>query len=113
MYKERAEAKLTWIMPSRRQRCIYRNDFVQPNEQSQTCLSFAMARNRTFKNNFVKPNEQSSSSLEYSSMARTFVQASAEPNLFGLCRAQPKVSKENRTFKNQKYGIMIKNILRY
>ena len=51
-------------------------------------------------NNFVKPNEQSSCSLEYSAMARTFVQASAEPNLFGLCRAQSKVSEENRTFKN-------------
>ena len=50
------------------------NDFVKPNEQSKPCFSFAMAR--------------------------TFVQASAEPNLFGLCRAQSKVSEENRTFKN-------------
>ena len=45
------------------------NDFVKPNEQSQTCLSFAMARNCTFKNDFVKPKEQSSSLLEYSAMA--------------------------------------------
>ena len=44
---------------------------------------------------------QSSSLLEYSAMARIFVQvsaifvqASAEPNLFGLCRAQPKISKQ-------------------
>ena len=42
---------------------------------------------------------QSSSLLEYSAMARIFVQVSAEPNLFGLCRAQPKMSEENRTFK--------------
>ena len=50
------------------------NDFVKPNEQSQTCLSFAMARNCTFKNDFVKPNEQRSSLLEYAAMAkdRTF-----------------------------------------
>ena len=27
-------------------------------------------------------------------MARIFVQVSAEPNLFGLCRAQPKISKQ-------------------
>ena len=46
------------------------NVFVKPDEQSQTCLSFAMARNCTFKNDFVKPNEQSSSLLEYSAMAR-------------------------------------------
>ena len=50
------------------------NDFVKPNEQSQTCLSFAMARNCTFKNDFVKSNEQRSSLLEYAAMAkdRTF-----------------------------------------
>ena len=50
------------------------NDFVKPNEQSKTCFSFAMARNRTFKNDFVKPNEQRSSLLEYAAMAkdRTF-----------------------------------------
>ena len=46
------------------------NDFVKPNEQSQTCLSFAMARNCTFKNDFVKPNEQRSSLLEYAAMAK-------------------------------------------
>ena len=50
------------------------NDFVKPNEESKTCFSFAMARNRTFKNDFVKPNEQPSSLLEYAAMAkdRTF-----------------------------------------
>ena len=26
--KARAEAKFTWIMPSRSQRCIYMNDFL-------------------------------------------------------------------------------------
>ena len=46
--KASAETKFTWAMPSRRQRCIYMNVFV-------------------------KPNEQSSSSLEYSAMARIFV----------------------------------------
>ena len=45
------------------------NDFVKPNEQSQACLSYAMARNRTFKNDFVKPNEQSQARLSYA-MAR-------------------------------------------
>ena len=33
------------------------NVFVKPDEQSQTCLSFAMARKRTFKNVFVKPKD--------------------------------------------------------
>ena len=66
---------------------------------SSTCSHQAFAA-RDRMNDFVKPNEQSSSLLEYSAMARTFVQASAEPSLLELCRAQPKDSEENCTFKN-------------
>ena len=40
------------------------NDCVKPNEQNRVYSNFAMASNRTFK------------------------------NLFGLCRAQPKISKQ-------------------
>ena len=36
------------------------NVFVKPNEQSEVCFDFAMARKRRMKSNvFVKPNEQS------------------------------------------------------
>ncbi|MGN1236697.1 MAG: hypothetical protein ACI4TS_04565, partial [Bacteroidaceae bacterium] len=41
----------------------------KPNEQSQACLSYAMARKRDYKNVFVKPNEQSQACLGYA-MAR-------------------------------------------
>ncbi|MBR3091507.1 MAG: hypothetical protein IKG99_00635, partial [Bacteroidaceae bacterium] len=46
------------------------NVFVKPNEQSQTCLGYAMARKGRMKSNvFVKPNEQSQTCLGYA-MAR-------------------------------------------
>ena len=64
--KARAEAKFTWIMPSRRQ-------FSCKRVQSRTCSGYA---------------ERSRKCQEI------FVQASAEPNLFGLCRAQPKMSRK-------------------
>ena len=35
-------------MPSRRQRCIYMNDFVKPKDQREF-IRFGLARNRTFK----------------------------------------------------------------
>ena len=43
MCKARAEAKFTWIMPSRRQRCIYMNDFVKPKDQREF-IRFGLAR---------------------------------------------------------------------
>ena len=84
----------------------YENDFVKPDEQSQTCLSFDMARtfvqvraeaklawimpsaaeslkeNRTFKNDFVKPDEPSQTCLDYAERCRK--------------------SQSNRTLKNMK-----------
>ena len=45
---------------------ISTNVFVKPNEQSQACLSFAMARKRAMKwNLFVKPDEQSQACLSF------------------------------------------------
>ena len=48
-----------------------------------------------FLNILVKPSEQ-----RLCKVSAIFVQASAEPNLFGLCRAQPKVkvSEKNTLF---------------
>ena len=47
-----------------------KNVFVKPDEQSQACLSFAMARKRAMKwNVFVKPDEQSQACLSFA-MAR-------------------------------------------
>ena len=46
------------------------NVFVKPDEQSQACLSSAMARKRAMKwNVFVKPDEQSQACLSFA-MAR-------------------------------------------
>ena len=46
------------------------NVFVKPNEQSQACLSFAMARKGAMIwNVFVKPDEQSQACLSFA-MAR-------------------------------------------
>ena len=46
------------------------NVLVKPNDQSQTCLSFGMARKRRMKSNvFVKPNDQSQTCLSFG-MAR-------------------------------------------
>ena len=47
------------------------NDCVKPNEQNRVYSNFAMASNRTFK------------------------------NLFGLCRAQPKISKKRHYAEGQ------------
>jgi len=42
------------------------NLFVKPDEQSQTCLNFAMARKGLLKMNlFVKPDEQSQTCLNF------------------------------------------------
>ena len=60
-------------------RCRETNVFVKPDEQSQTCLSFAMARKRTFKNVFVKPKVPRE--LAHLDLARTFVQVRAEGKL--------------------------------
>ncbi len=46
------------------------NLFVKPDEQSQTCLNFAMAKKGLMKLNlFVKPDEQSQTCLNFA-MAR-------------------------------------------
>ena len=46
------------------------NHFVKPNEQSEACFDYAMARNGRMKSNhFVKPNEQSEVYFDYA-MAR-------------------------------------------
>ena len=43
---------------------------------------------------FVQGERRSQVYLDYAEPPPIFVQASAEPNLFGLCRAQPKMSRK-------------------
>ena len=43
---------------------------------------------------FVQGESRSQVYLDYAEPPPIFVQASAEPNLFGLCRAQPKMSRK-------------------
>ena len=54
-------------------------------------------RNRTF----VQGESRSQVYLDYAEPQPIFVQASAEPNLFGLCRAQPKMSRKGAFYMNQ------------
>ena len=43
---------------------------------------------------FVQGESRGQARLDYAEPPPIFVQASAEPNLFGLCRAQPKMSRK-------------------
>ncbi|MCR5299049.1 MAG: hypothetical protein K6D57_07125 [Paludibacteraceae bacterium] len=57
-------------MPWLKKGLLKMNLFVKPDEQSQTCLNFAMARKGLLKMNlFVKPDEQSQTCLNFA-MAR-------------------------------------------
>ena len=47
-----------------------------------------------YKGTFVQGESRSQVYLDYAEPPPIFVQASAEPNLFGLCRAQPKMSRK-------------------
>ena len=63
---EQSQACLYFAMA---RNCRRSQTFVNPNEQSQTCLHFAMARNCRRSQHFVNPNEQSQACLHFA-MAR-------------------------------------------
>ena len=91
--KARAEAKFTWIMPSRRQRCIYMNVCAR-REQKPSLLGLCRAAANFRASECNRACSYCRAQPKISK--QIFVQASAEPNLFGLCRAQPKMSRNFR-----------------
>ena len=78
-------------MMGRSRRCMNMNVCARRAQKPSLLGLCRVAAKRLLKTNvFVKPDEQSRVYSNFA-MARIFVQASAEPNLFGLCRAQPKM----------------------
>ncbi len=50
---------------------------------------------------FVQGERRDQVYLDYAEPQPIFVQASAEPNLFGLCRVQPKMSRKGACYMNE------------